>query len=203
LWRQPIVQTQKIKHVPFQTLEDPDLLNRLLRAIKKPSSIDTTALAHLETTTKNHWNLYASFENSVQYRYNMLTSVSGHLQTIKQLLEHRQPTQTHNHLASLACETAQLMGEIYFDLKDNDTALRYYNTAITLAGETQNDVLLATALGRKSFNPIYSDDPQLALSLLQEADAKLTGDVSDIIRAWLAAREAEALERAERYLDRA
>src|SRR5258706_2764209 len=46
----------------FQTLEDADVLDRLLRAIKRPSSIDTTALAHLETTTKNHWNLYASFE---------------------------------------------------------------------------------------------------------------------------------------------
>ncbi len=93
--------------------------------------------------------------------------------------------------------------------------MRYYNTAIALAGETDNHILLATALGRKSFIPIYNDDPQQALSLLQEVYARLTGDRSDIIRAWLAAREAEAqakvenadacaeaLERAERYLER-
>lgn len=197
----------------FQTLEDTDVLDRLLKAIKKPSSIDTIALMHLETTTKNHWNQYASFENSIQYRHDMLTGVSGHLQTITQLLEYPQPTQTHRDLTSLACETAQLMGEIYFDLKDNGTALRYYHTAIALAGETNNRVLLATALGRKSFIPIYNDDPQQALLLLQEAYIRLTDDTSDIIRAWLAAREAEAyakvedadacaeaLERAERYL---
>lgn len=210
------IQSSSFLRPSIQTIEDTDVLDRLLKAIKKPTSIDTIALTHLETTTKNNWNLYASFENSIQYRHDMLTGVSGHLQTITQLLEHPQPTQTQHNLAALACETAQLMGEIYFDLKDNEAALRYYNTAIALAGETDNHILLATALGRKSFIPIYNDDPQQALSLLQEANVRLTGDRSDIIRAWLAAREAEAhakfenadacaeaLDKAERYLERA
>jgi tetratricopeptide (TPR) repeat protein len=71
-------------------------------------------------------------------------------------------------------------------------------------------------LGRKSFIPIYSNRAEKALPLLQEAYTKLTDSTSDIIRAWLSAREAEvhanlsdayactqALERAELYLERA
>jgi transcriptional regulator with XRE-family HTH domain len=196
--------------------DETDVLDRLLKVVKRPSSIDMAALTQLETMTRNYWQLYARFENSIQYRYDMLPSVSGHLQTVTRLLEHPQPTNIQNILSSVACETTQLIGEIFFDLKDNETAERYYNASIELARETQNDLSLAITLGRKSFIPIYSDDPQKALPFLQEAYAKLTGQPSDIIRAWLAAREAEvhaklgnanacykALEQSEYYLEKA
>jgi transcriptional regulator with XRE-family HTH domain len=200
----------------LQLLEESDGLERLLRAVKRPASIDKTTLAHLEAMTRNHWQLYAGFENSVQYRYDMLPGVFGHLRTLTQLLERAQPTAIHERLSSFACETTQLIGEICFDIKDNDAAEKYYNTSIELARETQNHVLLATAFGRKSFLPIYSNDPQEALLFLQEANTQLTHDSSDIIRAWLSAREAEAyansdnadacfkaLDRAAFYLEKA
>jgi transcriptional regulator with XRE-family HTH domain len=201
---------------PRIIVEDTDVLNRLLRIVRRPSIVDTTALTLLETMTRNHWQLYARFENSIQYRHNMLTSVIGHLQTVTHMMEHPQPERIQSTLSSLAGETTQLIGEICFDLKDNESAERYYNASIELARETGNNISLATALGRKSFIPIYSNDPQKALPFLQEAHTKLTDNTSDIIHAWLFAREAEvyakiddanacneALERAEYYLERA
>ena len=85
----------------------------------------------------------------------------------------------------------------------------------------RDDVSLAVTLGRKSFIPIYSNNARRALPFLQEASSKLTYHSSDIIHAWLSAREAEvyanssdadthfahacfkALERAEFYFERA
>ena len=201
---------------PFHQPEDSDVLDRLLRVIKRPSRIDQAAFTYLETMTRSHWQLYAAFENSIQYRYDMLDSVSGHLRAITRLMEHPYPMPIHDRLSALACETIQLIGEIFFDIKDNATAERYYNTAIAVAKETHNSPLFAVTLGRKSFIPIYSNDAQKALPLLQEAYAQLTDSTSDIIRAWLSAREAEvyasigeahactkALERSEISLERA
>ena len=56
---------------------------------------------------------------------------------------------------------------------------------VSASRETHNSPLLAVTLGRKSFVPIYSNDAQKALPLLQEAYAQLTDNTSDIIRAWL------------------
>ncbi len=211
-----IVTSNNFFALPLNTVEGTDILDRLIRVVKRPSSIDELVIANLEIATKNHWQLYTGFENSIQYRYDMLDSVSGHLKTITKLLEYPQPSHVHNSLSSLACETTQLIGEIFFDLKDSNTAERYYNTSIEMARETQDNVSLAIALGRKSFIPIYSNNAEKALPLLQEASIHLKDNRSDIIRAWLAAREAEVyanigeahaclklLERAEMYLERA
>ncbi len=117
---------------PRIIVEDTDVLNRLLRVVRRPSSVDTTALTLLETMTKNHWQLYAHFENSIQYRHNMLTSVTGHLQTITRMMEHPQPEHIQRMLSSFAGETTQLIGEICFDLKDNEIRReilqRFYRT---------------------------------------------------------------------------
>lgn len=200
---------------PFQPSDDKDILDQLITTVKRPQ-IDEQTLTNLEMIVKNQWQLYAGLENSVQYREDLLHGLSGYLQTITRLIANLQPTHIHNHLATMACETTQLIGEIFFDLKDSDTAERYYNTSIAIARETQDDVSLAVTLGRKSFIPIYSTNAQKALPLLQEAYTKLKNENSSIIRAWLLAREAEvhahlqdanacfkALEKAEFYLERA
>ncbi|MBO0793837.1 MAG: helix-turn-helix transcriptional regulator [Ktedonobacteraceae bacterium] len=211
VWRDADHDTPQI-----HLIEDDDVLDRLMRAVKKPAGLDQSAIALLEAKTRDHWQLYANFDTSVQYKYDMLDSVIGHLRTITHLMEHPQPTYTHNHLSFLASETTQLTGEIFFDLKANDTAERYYNASIEMAREAQDPISLAVTLGRKSFIPTYNNDAVKALPLLQEAYSKLTDDSSDIIRAWLSAREAEvhahmgnadacfeALERAELHLARA
>ncbi len=47
-------------------------------------------------------------------------------------------------------------------------------------------------MGRLSFLPIYADEPQQALSLLQEANALLPSSSYPVIHSWLALIEAEA-----------
>ena len=209
------LQEQPLVYPPDQSYSD-EILDRLLKAVKRPSSIDDKVITNLEMMTKNYWQLYAGFENSIQYRRDMLYSVSGHLQSITRLINSLQPTHTQKRLYDLASETTQLIGEIFFDIKENATAEKYYNMSIELAREAQNNVLLAVTLGRKSFIPIHSNNTQKALPFLQTAYTKLIDDSTNIIRAWLLAREAEvhanindadacfkALEKAEFYLDAA
>jgi hypothetical protein len=193
---------------------NPDVLERLLRVLKKPSTLDEMTLTHLTAITKHHWMMFSA--TSGLTRYSLLSSLSGHLQTITHLLEYSLPTNIQNYLCTLASETTQIIGEILFDVNDDHMAEIYYNVAIKAAKNAQNDVLQAVALARKSFIPIYSDDALGALSLLQQAHQLTSQNTPDITRAWLSAVEAEAqannqddsacfkaLERAEYFLDRA
>lgn len=193
--------------------DNPETLGRILQALKKPSSVDEATLAHLTGITRHYWQLFA---NSAGFtRYFLLEGLSGHLRTLIQMLEHPLSTHIQNHLCILVSETTQIMGEILFDLNDNDTARIYYEMAIVAAKEAQNVVLQAVALGRKSFIPIYGEDVSDALMLLQQAHHLTVQNTPEITRAWLFAVEAEAqanmkeayacskaLDQAEYFLDR-
>lgn len=174
-------------------IEDTETLDRLQRRTsKKHYNIDETTLNLLEATNKNNWCLYAKFENSVLYRKDMLHGLSGQLQTISNLLDYSQPDQIQARLSLLTCDIMQIMGEIFFDLKDSSNAKKYYNTALTLAKENQNNLSLATTLGRISFIYMYDDNPQKALEMLHNALNILPDQTPDIIRVWLLTRLAEA-----------
>lgn len=171
---------------------DHDVLDRLLKALKKPSYMDEIAISHLESIAQIHWQQYASSNSSLAYRRDMLPSILGHLQTITHALEQSHLTPIHNRLVSLAAESTELIGAIYFDLKDNENATLYYDTAVEAAKEAHNDVLYAIVLGRKSFIPIYTNNARNALPDLQEAQAKAINCSSDKVLAWLQAVQAEA-----------
>lgn len=192
---------------------DQDILERFLRALHKPSTIDDQTLANLAVITKQHWQMLHTTIDPT--RYSLFSSLFGHLQTITQLLEYSLPTHAHNFLCILASETTQIIGEILFDMNDNHRAKLYYDSAIEAAKTAHNDVLTAVVLGRKSFLPIYEKNARSALPLLQEAHRLTAQNAPDITRAWLSAIEAEAhanngdaytcskaLERAEYFLDR-
>jgi len=194
-------------------LLDPDILERLLGILKKPSSIDEMTLAHLSGITKHYWQMFASTTGLT--RYHLLGGLSGHLRTITGLLEYSLPTDIQNHLCILASETTQTIGEILFDINDSNTAETYYNIAVETAKNAHNNTLRAVALGRKSFIPVYGENPQQAILLLQEAHHLASQTAPDITHAWLSALEAEAyannqdahscykaLEKAEHFLSR-
>lgn len=199
--------------LPQLNLLNQDALERLLTALKKPSHVDEMTLTHLAEITKQYWQMFSATTGLT--RYSLLDGLSGHLQTLTQLLEYSLLTYTHNYLCTLASETTQIIGEILFDVNDSSTAEFYYNIAVEAAKNAQSDVLQAVALARKSFIPIYGKDAPGALSLLQEAHQLSTQNAPDITRAWLSAVEAEAhankgdtsacskaLEQAGYYLDR-
>lgn len=195
----------------FYALPNPDPLERLVRAIKKSASIDDTLLAHLEMITRNNLQLFIRSQKSVL----MLPSILRHLETITQLLEHSFPEHVHNLLCTFAGETTQLIGDILFNAGDNSNAEKYYKASLEASKEAANEVLYAVTLGRKSFIPIYSGDPQIALPLLRKAHEIVRSTSSDVIDAWLWAIEAEvhanigdanacskALEQSELFIER-
>ena len=194
-------------------LLDTDALDRLVRTVKQPSSLDDTMLSNLEQINKSYWELFENTQSTA--RYDIVPSMLGHLQTVTRLLDYSLPSYKRERLCFLASETTQVLGEIFFDAKNNNVAERYYNVALTMAKEAHNDLLYSMVLGRKCFIPIYSDDADRAIPFVQEALHTLPQNAPDIARAWLYAVEAEAhancnalqeathaLENSELFLDR-
>ncbi|GCE27559.1 hypothetical protein KDA_30430 [Dictyobacter alpinus] len=168
-------------------LPDADIVVRLIRALKKPSSVDISLLAHLELITKNNRQRFIRSQKSVY----LLQDVSKHLEIITQLLESSLPAHITSSLCNLAAETSQLIGDILFNAGNNTEAERYYDVALKASEECSHAVLQAVILGRKSFIPLYRGDAENALPLLQEARTNAAGKAADVITAWLWAVEAE------------
>lgn len=163
------------------------LWERLSRTLVKSSHVDETVLRHLEEITKSYWQM----RTNIGYRH-LLSGFLGHLETVTQLLRRSQPPTVHTRLCAIASEIAQHLGAIYFDMKVYVPAQEYYKVSIEAAQEANDYTLWAVGLGRMSSLPLYSDQPQEALPLLQEAQHLAAQHSTATIRAWLASIEAEA-----------
>jgi len=159
--------------------------------LEQPSSIDENTLLQLEATLRDCWNVLPKVLGV--FSHGLLTYVLGQLEVVTALLERAPSTSTRQRLALIAGELAQVSGEIFFDLKENEKAERYYDIAITASRVAQNDIMQAISLGRKSFIPIYEHEAQRALPLLHHANTLLAQNSPYTTRAWLSAVEAEAL----------
>ncbi len=190
------------------------LWERLSRALESPSYIDEDTLLQIEASTRDCWRILPNVLGA--FSRNLLLHAQGQLQIVTELLESAPPQAIRTRLAAAAGEFAQIAGEIYFDLKANTKAEKYYDVAIAAAEVAQDDLMQAIALGRKCFVPIYECNSHLALPLLQEAHSLTARNAPAITRAWLSAVEAEAcagvhdevacrraLERSEHFLSRA
>jgi tetratricopeptide (TPR) repeat protein len=93
--------------------------------------------------------------------------------------------------------TAQILGETYYDMDQIDDAQGYYKLAARAAREVDNHALQATALGREAFLPVIQGQPERALPLLREVVTLSEGKTTGQTRAWLTMMEAEALARVE------
>lgn len=177
--------------------------------LSQPHSNEIT-LRHLETITKSHWQLFLH----VISKSDLLSSSWGHLQTIMQFLKSSSSGVTRNRLCSLVGESAQIIGEIFFDMQEYRNAEAYYHLSIEAAKEAGDNALRAVGLGRLSFLPIYRNEPQKSLPLLEEAYQLTSQCQRSGIVSWLAVVEAEAmsniqndflcekaLEKAERIVD--
>jgi tetratricopeptide (TPR) repeat protein len=153
------------------------------------SQLDDAIFAHLETITRNHWHLFLRAAS----KGDLLSSFWGHLQTVLQLLNHASSGAMRNRLYSLVSESAQMIGEILFDMQDYHHAQMYYHFSIYAAKEAGNNALRAVGLGRMSFLPIYRDEPLQARPLLEEAKQLLASVPRPILCSWLAVVEAEVM----------
>jgi tetratricopeptide (TPR) repeat protein len=142
----------------------------------------------------------------------------SHLTTLTRLLEGGgQPERVRRRLASLAGETAILMGWLTSDDGEHATALSYYQTALDAAQEADDRALGAYAIGSASTLPAFRASPDHTLYLLAEGTHGFhSSHASTTTWAWLRSLEAEAhakagheadafraLDRAAAALDRA
>jgi transcriptional regulator with XRE-family HTH domain len=162
-------------------------LEQLTEIVISSSKIDSFMVTQLETITRSHWYLFLH----VPSKGDLLNSFWEHLQIILRFIRHSQPGAIRNRLYSIAGESAQMIGEIFFDMQEYQYAQNYYDFSIFAAKEAGNNALRAVGLGRLSFLPIYRNEPLQAYPLLEEAKQLLSSASQSMISSWLAVVEAE------------
>ena len=188
--------------------------DRLDRALKRPSRLDTVTLTLFEAHARNSWQLIPDVAGTASR--NSLSYLLEHLQSVIELLEVSQPTSIHRRLCSIASELALATGVMLTSMRDFANAQTYYRLSIEAARESAHHPLEAVGLARSSLALIYDDQAPVALPYVQEARRLAHQSATTTTRAWLAAVEAEvqanmnkldactrSLEQAEIVTDRA
>jgi transcriptional regulator with XRE-family HTH domain len=160
---------------------------RLERALKKPSSIDTATLDHLALLAEQTWQFIPEVAGAVSRH--SLNYVLEHLHTVTDLLEGSHPTPVYRQLCCIAAELALVAGVILAAMKNYPSARHYYDVSTHAARESGAPALEAIGLARKSFTLTYSDQVEQALPLVQEAFRLSPPDSTE--RYWIAAILAE------------
>jgi tetratricopeptide (TPR) repeat protein len=176
--------------LPQDELANADILERLSKALTKPTRIDQTTLTYLESVTRKKRHQFVQSEGADWY--DLFCEASGHLNVITRFLEESQPSPTYTSLCILAGETALLVGDIFFNAGQNKTSEQYYALALEAAREARHAILQAVILGRMSFIPIYDGEPQKALPSIEQAQSLISQNTADVIPAWLWAIAGEA-----------
>jgi len=172
-----------------QTLLNTDELERLVKTLTRPSSIDLETLRGLKKTTENYWRLRVL---GTMASPGLLTAVFGQYRIVIYLLQGSLLPTTRAYLCAVASELALLAGMfLSTDLYQHDKALLYYQTSLVIAQQANNDTLYAAGLGRMSSLTTAIGKPAQARALLQEAQRLVRQSDTFTLRAWLAAEEAE------------
>ncbi|HEX6478476.1 MAG TPA: helix-turn-helix transcriptional regulator [Ktedonobacteraceae bacterium] len=162
---------------------------RIDRVVSAPSLLDKAGLSNLEAINHHYWRVYGISSAKIT----ILDGVLGQLKTLIGLLRASYSAPLQRGLNILACDLAQLAGEIFFDSNDYDTAQSCYTFAAAAAKEVTHYDLWACALVRNAFLPIYDRQYRDALPLLHQAERiAARGDPSLVTRYWVAAVTAEA-----------
>jgi len=179
---------------------------RLGAALRRPQRADSRTVDDLEAVTVSFQQLYQRVAP-----YAVLAPARSHLATLTQLLEAGgQQERTRRRLASLAGETAILVGWLTSDDGDHAAAQGYYQAALAAAREAGDRALGAYAVGSASTLPAFRASPDHTLYLLAEGRHGFrAAHATASTRAWLGTLEAEAHAtagreaEARRALDRA
>src|SRR5262249_48622815 len=90
-----------------------DVLDRFLKALRKPSSINATTLEYLEKRTASYWQ---DRHGAVVSSHDLLGYVLEDFQRATSLLECSLSPATRTRLCSIASEVTQLVGHLLFDM---------------------------------------------------------------------------------------
>jgi transcriptional regulator with XRE-family HTH domain len=169
-------------------LLETDFLDRFYRALKKPSTIDERFLDYLEARTAQYWQ---DRHGAMLASSDLLGFVIEHLQRVIDLLEETLLPSVRIRLCCIASGIAQLAGHLLFDMGNSAQARTFHHLAVIAAQEGGHQALEAVAWGRMSFTWTYSQHATEALSCIQEARRLAARSVNSVVRAYLAAVEAE------------
>jgi transcriptional regulator with XRE-family HTH domain len=175
------------------------LLDRLSQTLNKPSQLDLKTIHYLERQTAHYWQ---DRHGAIVASSILLDYVLHHLHKVVGLLEWSLLPSLRTQLCSIACKTCLLVGELFLDMSDFETARRYHETAIRTAQEANNAALESIAWGRLSLVWIYKKQPRQSLNCIQRARSFLSWN-TPMANAWLAAIEAEVqadLRHSKEYL---
>lgn len=168
----------------------PPLWERLSRALTQPSSVDEDTILHLEAITRDSWRVLQTMTGT--FSQSLLQYILQRLEAVTQLLTAPLPGEKRARLATVAADFTQIVGELLFDMKENELADHYYSVGLEAARFAENYVMQAAILGRRSFIPIYEKHPERAITWLQQAQSISKHSIPPITQAWLSAIEAEA-----------
>ena len=184
-----VVGTTSALLVMPQALLHTDELERLVRTLAKPSSLDIETLRGLKRTTENYWRfrVHGSIASP-----DLLNAAFGQYRIVTYLLQGSFLPTARTSLCAVISELALLAGMLLStDMHQNDVAQSYYKTSLIAAQQANNDALYAAGLGRMSSLTATIGKSEDARALLQEAQRLATQSNAFTLRAWLAAEEAE------------
>jgi transcriptional regulator with XRE-family HTH domain len=162
--------------------------DRMTAAIARPQLLDETAALHLEGVNSHYWGIYRAAVNKAS----VLDGAQGHLKTLVAALQDSRVGQVRKRLASCVSDLAQLIGEIYFDMRDYGAAQSCYAFAISAAQAGGHMDLLACAYARNCYLPIYDEAFDRALPLVQAARLAVAGGDSQLaVKEWVESIAAE------------
>lgn len=169
---------------------DDDPFNRLVSALHGRSRLDVGAVDSLQEVTAGFSTLYQSVAPGA-----LVAPVRSHLDSLTHILAGDIRTGAlRRRVASLAGETAILMGWLSQDRGDEGTAQRYYMSALDAADEAEDSGLGAYAIGSASTLSAFRSSPAESIFLLTGAEVHgfRADHATPSTRAWILSLQAEA-----------
>lgn len=164
------------------------LLERLSYVLNRPSRIDNRLIEYLEERIHAFWQ---DRHRAALASCDLMIYVLEHFEKVVSLLEGPLFPETRRRLCAVASGTAQLLGELFFDMSDFHHEIEYKKIAITAAREANDRALEAVAWGRLSFVYTYNNQPHETLHCILQARRLASFHANATVCAWLAAVEAE------------
>src|SRR6185437_3214830 len=167
---------------------DPDIWERLTRALTRPGTIDEALVREMEARSAGFYLL-----EEIVPAHAVLKVLTAHLREVSTLLAGTAgpDDELRRRLIVAAGESSLLAGWSAAALGDSGAARNLYDTAIKAAGEARDPAMTACALTYRSYTPSAKGANGRARILLAQALENVPAQTSPTTAAWVAARHAE------------
>jgi transcriptional regulator with XRE-family HTH domain len=171
------------------TVLDPDIWERLARALTRPGTADEALVREMEARSAGFYLL-----EEIVPAQAILKVLIAHLREVSILLAGTSAGphgELRRRLIVAAGESSLLAGWSATALGDSGAARNLYDTAIKAAGEARDPAMTACALAYRSYIPAAKGSHGRARILLAQALDTVPAQASPATAAWVAARHAE------------